>query len=33
MFQDTVVQAGEMIAGVVDGLDPDAVSGPAARDL
>jgi hypothetical protein len=33
MFQDTVVRAGEMIAGVVDGLDPDAVSGSAAREL
>jgi hypothetical protein len=33
MFQDTVVRAGEMIAGVVDGLDPDAVSGSTAREL
>jgi hypothetical protein len=33
MFQDTVARAGEMIAGVVDSLDPDAVSGSAARDL
>ncbi len=33
MFQGMVVRAGEMIAGVVDGLDPDAVSGSAAREL
>jgi hypothetical protein len=33
MFQDTVARAGELIAGVVDALDPDAVSGLAARQL
>ncbi len=33
MFQDMVVRAGDLIAGVLDTLDPDAVSGSGAREL
>jgi hypothetical protein len=33
MFESAVVEIGDRLAGIVDGLDPDAVPGPAAAEL